>query len=495
MVDFIAVIEKAVDGLSENTPEMRERVYVKARAAIGRQLDNIDPPLSDAVKEKQLSRLEEAISEVEDRHTEALPGIDEDVFADIFAGDEEDQDDVDLGIEQPGTYSDLPPQPSFDPVSGPEMDLDQGYRQPEYDEFGMDGGGGGFGADQQPMGQEAEQEYFEPPPRRTGRTILIGSLAVLLVAGLGVAVWLLSGQIGNLIAPPSLDSSASLTSGSDASSDTSPSGTETGAGALQSGLTDQRKFTQRLREDGTEVDEGPAVGASRPATEEGKTVAALDTSPDNSDQAPAATDTAQPAEDTSAADNNASAAPAIGQKMFLYEERLGQQAPTAEEGRVVWSIVRESPGNDLPPEPAIQANINLAEKGLSAILTIKRNADPSLPASHLIEIIFALDESFDGGGIKSIQNFALKQTEQDTGDSLIAVPAKITESFFMIALNDYREAVQLNLQLMRERNWIDLPVAYGNGRRALLTLEKGSTGAEVFDQVIRAWEARAVSSQ
>ena len=69
----------------------------------------------------------------------------------------------------------------------------------------------------------------------------------------------------------------------------------------------------------------------------------------------------------------------------------------------------------------------------------------------------------------------MKQTEQDTGDSLIAVPAKITDSFFMIALNDYVEAVDLNLKLLRERNWIDLPVSYGNGRRALLTMEKGSS--------------------
>lgn len=486
MVDFVAVIEKAVDGLSENTPELRERVYAKARAAIGRQLDNIDPPLSDAVKDKQLARLEEAIAEIEDRNTEALPPIDEDVFADIFANAEDDGD-----LDAPGgAFSDTPPQQSFEPAHGPEMGFDQGYGAPDYDEFGIDNS---VAPDQPRLAEGQGQEYFEQPKSSTGKTAIMAAVAAILVIGVGVALWLLSGPIGELISPPSqMDRTAAVTTQeppADNAALTTGEDAATGAGALESGLSDERKFTQRLLEDGSEVDAGPAAGAQRP-TEEGKSVAAIDNSQTATDQPvaeqPAATDNGEA---------STAAAPTIGQKMFLYEERLGQQAPTAEEGRVVWSIVRESPGESLPPEPAIQANVELPEKGISAILTIKRNADPSLPASHLIEIIFTLAEQFDGGGINSIQNFAMKQTEQDTGDSLIAVPAKITDSFFMIALNDYVEAVQLNLKLMRERNWIDLPVAYGNGRRALLTLEKGSTGAEVFDQVIRAWEARAVSSQ
>ena len=159
------------------------------------------------------------------------------------------------------------------------------------------------------------------------------------------------------------------------------------------------------------------------------------------------------------------------------------------EGNVVWERVEQPDGL-----PAIRAKIGLADPKVDVTVTISRNTDQQLPASHLIEIVFALSDQFEGGGIGAIQNFAMKQTEQDTGDPLIAVPAKITESFFMIALNDYVEAVDLNLKLLRERNWIDLPVSYGNGRRALLTMEKGSSGAEIFDQVIRAWEARAESS-
>ena len=69
------------------------------------------------------------------------------------------------------------------------------------------------------------------------------------------------------------------------------------------------------------------------------------------------------------------------------------------------------------------------------------------------------------------------------------MPAKITDDFHMIALNDYPEARTTNLDLLRSRNWIDIPITYRNGRRALLTLEKGPAGIEAFTTAIREWQA------
>lgn len=173
--------------------------------------------------------------------------------------------------------------------------------------------------------------------------------------------------------------------------------------------------------------------------------------------------------------------------MFLYEERLGQSSPTAIPGTVAWSIKEESPGGDAKPEPAIQAQITVPDRGLTALMTIKRNADPSLPASHVIEFVFSLPESFEGGAIDGVQRVSMKRTEQDRGDPLIAVPAKITDDFHMIALNDFAEAVSNNTELLRSRSWIDIPITYRNGRRALLTLEKGQGGADAFNKALQAW--------
>ena len=157
---------------------------------------------------------------------------------------------------------------------------------------------------------------------------------------------------------------------------------------------------------------------------------------------------------------------------------------------MVWTLVSE-PSGDGPDEQVIRGEINNPEKGLSALITIKRNTDPSLPASHIIEVVFAVPTDFDGGSIDQLQRIAMKQTEADQGNPLIAVPAKITQDFYMVALNDLGEARDANVEMLRQRNWIDIPVVYANGRQALITLEKGTSGTEVFNQALDAWAKAA----
>ena len=181
--------------------------------------------------------------------------------------------------------------------------------------------------------------------------------------------------------------------------------------------------------------------------------------------------------------------------MFLYEERLGQASPAAIVGAVTWSVVEEK-GDDGRPSPSVQGSISVPERGLTAMVTFKRNSDPSLPASHVVEIVFSVPPNFEGGSIDSVQRIAMKATEQDRGDPLIAVPAKITDDFHMVALNDFPDARKTNLDLLKNRSWIDIPVTYRNGRRALLTMAKGQTGTDAFNKAIQEWAALgSVSSQ
>ena len=71
MADFVAVIRRAVDGLAKNTPEMRAKVYDKARAAVRRQLENMKPTPSEDLILRQMGKLEAAIESVEAEHAEA----------------------------------------------------------------------------------------------------------------------------------------------------------------------------------------------------------------------------------------------------------------------------------------------------------------------------------------------------------------------------------------------------------------------------------------
>ncbi|SCB60524.1 hypothetical protein GA0061105_11195 [Rhizobium aethiopicum] len=256
------------------------------------------------------------------------------------------------------------------------------------------------------------------------------------------------------------------------------------------GAAANSKFTQRLLSDGTEVDSGPATVPGTP-TAEGKSVAEQNVAAADTPAAGAQGGTAPPETLTPngpAASPQQTAPVGSSQKMFLYEERIGQSSPTAIEGSVVWSVQHEA-GQGGRQEATVQGNVTVPERNLSALVTFKRNSDPSLPASHLVEIVFSVPPNFEGGSIESVQRISMKRTEQDRGDALIAVPAKITDDFHMIALNDYPDARKANLELMSSRSWIDIPITYRNGRRALLTMEKGNSGMEAFNTAIKEWTA------
>jgi hypothetical protein len=179
----------------------------------------------------------------------------------------------------------------------------------------------------------------------------------------------------------------------------------------------------------------------------------------------------------------------VGQKAIFYEERTNVAEGSAEPGSIVWSLVQESPGGDLPPEPAIRAEATIPGKDVQLRMTIRRNADQTLPASHIIEVIFLTPEGFEGGGIDNVLRVSMKGSEQEAGSPLIGIPAKIADGFFLVALNESQPEIDANMTLLRRQSWIDVPVIYKSGRRALFTMEKGIPGAKVFDEAMKAWQA------
>ncbi|WFU07996.1 hypothetical protein QA646_11790 [Rhizobium sp. CB3090] len=415
-----------------------------------------------------------------------------------------------------------------------------------FDKFaeGERGGGPGNPPDiSRTMASKLQGKSFrmEPKRRRFSVTgIVLALVGLAIVAGGGYAAWLnreaLNKMVADLIssapktatapatetaknngaASPTANAPAASTPGATApaqnnnSTTQSPAAGNTNVASLDNDAnTVNSKFTQRLLANGTEEDEGPAAGG-QPGVAEGKSVAEQNvasaapakpaTAPANNAnaaQAPAATSpTTPPSADQQApatqqqpqATKQQTAPVTDGQKVFLYEERLGQTSPTAFEGTVTWSL-QEGKGEDGRPEPSVQGLINVPERGLTATITVSRNTDASLPASHLVELAFQVPPNFEGGAIDSVQRIALKSTEQDRGDALIAVPAKVTDDVYMVALNDFPDARKTNLDLLKTRNWMDIPVVYRNGRRALLTMEKGPSGTDAFNKAIGEWQA------
>ena len=337
-----------------------------------------------------------------------------------------------------------------------------------------------------------------PKPKRNYGLLLLALVGVLLLGGGGYAIWMnrdaLDDVVGQVAGPATTETTAPA--GESAGAATAPAATAPDtaqAPAASAPAAGTGKFTQRLLPNGSEVDEG---AGGPPADGAGQSIAQLNVPGDPSlapaqAQDDAANGSAATPATPAAPEASPAATPALaGEKIFLYEERIGQSSPAAVEGTVSWSLQNEA-GENGRPEPVVQGRINVPDRGLTALITFKRNADPSLPASHLVEFVFSLPPSFEGGAIDSVQRISMKQTEQDRGDALIAVPAKITADFHMIALNDFPDARARNMELLRSRNWIDVPLVYTTGRRALLTLQKGPQGTNAFNEAISQWAALA----
>lgn len=359
---------------------------------------------------------------------------------------------------------------------------------------------------------ESQQRAYriEPKQGRNYAPIVLGLLGIVLLAGGGYAAWTYRDQVTTFISGLTGSSPSAVTeqttpetspTAETATSEPTPAAETTAPvnGTPDDGSVTGQKFTQRLMPDGTEVDEGVGTTAPGGPASEGKSVAEQNVAStvDPTDQPAVGTNAGLPQAATPAGTTPAAATPAAGdtvaaaangERVFLYEERLGQTSPTAVPGTVAWTALRET-GEDGKPNPEIQGKITIPDRGLTALITIKRNSDSSLPASHLIEVVFSLPADFEGGAIDKLERIAMKRTEQDRGDPLVAVSAKVTDDTYLVALNDFEDVMKANLDLLSTRGWIDMPISYRNGRRALLTLDKGAAGKAVFDQVIKEWAA------
>ena len=65
MPDYASILRRSISGLADPSPEMREAVYQRARAALARQLTAVDPPLSTREIEAQHQELEDAVARLE----------------------------------------------------------------------------------------------------------------------------------------------------------------------------------------------------------------------------------------------------------------------------------------------------------------------------------------------------------------------------------------------------------------------------------------------
>ena len=179
----------------------------------------------------------------------------------------------------------------------------------------------------------------------------------------------------------------------------------------------------------------------------------------------------------------------VAQKVVLYEEDPAGPNGKRFVGSAIWRTETVTPAPGQPPELAIRADIEVPERKLAMTWSLRRNTDKALPASHTVEIMFKLPPDFSSGGISNVPGILMKLAEQFTrGVPLAGLAVKITPSFYLIGLSNIDADKERNLQLLKERDWIDIPIVYNNNRRAILAMEKGALGERVFADAFEVWK-------
>jgi hypothetical protein len=174
-------------------------------------------------------------------------------------------------------------------------------------------------------------------------------------------------------------------------------------------------------------------------------------------------------------------------RAVLYDEEVTNPKGRQYVGSVVWRTEPVEATAGAPADIAVRADIEIPTPKLKVTLSLRRNTDASLPASHLVELKFDLLPDVSGGGVANLPGILMKLNEQARGTPLAGLAVKITDGLFLVGLSNGEADRKRNIQLLSERSWFDLPMAYNNKRRAILAIEKGLSGERAFEAALAAW--------
>lgn len=174
------------------------------------------------------------------------------------------------------------------------------------------------------------------------------------------------------------------------------------------------------------------------------------------------------------------------QSLLLEASDDGTTGAVPFSGTVEWSK-----GTDEMGQPTLVGKANIPARNLGVDLLIRRNADPSLPASHLMEINFRVTDSFIGGSVAGLPGVLLKNEELVQGTPLVGASARVVGNSFLFALSASPEDLTNNTSLLTSRKWMDLALIYATGKRAIITLEKDTEADTLFKEVFAAWSQLA----
>jgi hypothetical protein len=162
------------------------------------------------------------------------------------------------------------------------------------------------------------------------------------------------------------------------------------------------------------------------------------------------------------------------------------QKPAVSLGSVVWSSVAANPGQ--PGSSGFKAEIDIPDLKMHASVTMRKNVDQSLPASHTVDLRVTFDDGSSVKGVKDIGMPMMRRDDPPAADALLGVRVKINDSYFLVGLNRADSDLARNVDEIATRGWFDFPLLLSDDRIAKLTFEKGPDGERIVNDAVAGWK-------
>jgi hypothetical protein len=264
----------------------------------------------------------------------------------------------------------------------------------------------------------------------------------------------------------------------------------TGEAPEKAAPASQNKIAERIKA-GDQPDAAPAAGETPipTVTVPVAPVSATPAAPVSAAPAALAPGAASPSSDAVAqgpATAQAQATPAAASRAaILIALASDPQKPAVNLGNAVWSIIPAVSGQ--PSSLAVRIEIDIPDQKMHATVTIRKNADASLPATHTIDLRTSFADGAEIKGIKDMGLPQLRKGEAPNGEPISGVRVKINDTYFLVGLTRSDADAARNLDLLATHNWFDFPLLLNDDRIAKLTFEKGAAGDRVMFQALSAW--------
>ena len=167
---------------------------------------------------------------------------------------------------------------------------------------------------------------------------------------------------------------------------------------------------------------------------------------------------------------------------MLYDQKPDKKWNKVSSSRVDWTILPTSTGNNGNHQYAAKADILFAAQSLVAGVTIKKNTDKNLAASYILEIRFKYTGTEKNKTISDIDHIDLEVKNNNATQNFII--SKFDDNYFASALIVDEKNKQLDDELMRAFQGINIIFSRSDNEKFFIYLDKGKAGEEAISKVI-----------